>query len=101
MARSGLAGHRQSGRTVWSAMLSLGHVMQSLGHYLSPRVFVFEAEMWSCDIPLVNMAKCSSVVRPWSSNLARCQGPINYIGSEVSKSTEELEYRTSFTTNYH
>ena len=51
--------------------------------------------MLCCDLPLVSMAKCSSMVRPWSSKLARCQAPINYIGSEVSKSTEELEYRTS------
>ena len=99
--RSRLAGCRPSGRTVWSAMLSLGHVRQSLGHYLSPGVFVFEGGTWSCDLPLVSMAKYASTVRPWSSKLARCQALVNYTGSEASKSTEELEYRTSFAANYH
>lgn len=81
------------GSMVWSAVLSLGH--------LSSRVFMFEGGTWSCDLLLTSMAKCSSMVRPWSSELARCQAPINYTGNEVSKSTEELEYGTSFTTNWH
>lgn len=53
--------------------------------------------MWSRGLPLVCMDKCSSTVRPWSSQLA----PITYTGPEPSKSTPELEYRTSFTTDCH
>lgn len=62
---------------------------------------MFEGRTWSCDLPLVSMAKYASMVRTWSSKLARCQALVNYIGSEASKSAEGLEYRTSLAANYH